>query len=247
MGGGSAPNTQAQQRSYDAGLAAFKSGQPDPSTARIKTNDPYFDYYKYGYSAGQSEAKARQAQEAANRQMAGMMHAMQQQQMAQSQQFSTMMQNTEAERRAREEAAAKAAEQARRDAALKRRDQLFSERVTNASLATDYITQQLNEEASTARLMGVDFNTTDEQKAGRISDYFATLWGEGSQQELDALIKEWGNPEGFSGTWDIIRGNAKNYEDQTKASASKTLSTGRGVPRLATLATLGEEEEALLG
>ena len=124
---------------------------------------------------------------------------------------------------------------------------MFSERLTNASLATDYITNQLNEEASTARLMGVDFNVSDDQKSSRISDYFATLWGEGSERELEALIKEWGSPEGFTGTWDIVRGNAKNFTDQAKPGASTTIATGKGVPRLATLATLDDEEEAMLG
>jgi len=238
--GGSAPNTQGQQRSYDAGYSAFKSGQPDPSTANIKTNDPFFDYYKYGYSAAQAEARAAQQRQQSEHAMSAMMANMARAQQEQAAQFQQMMRQAEIDRAAREEAA-------RREAGIKRRDQLFSERLTNASLATDYITQQLNEEASTARLMGVDFNVTDEQKASRISDYFATLWGEGSERELESLIKEWGAPEGFSGTWDIVRGNAKNFTDQTKPDTSTTIATGKGVPRLATLATLDDEEEALLG
>ncbi len=238
--GGSAPNTQGQQRSYDAGYGAFQSGQPDPSTARIKTNDPFFDYYKYGYSAAQAEARAAQQRQQSEQSMQAMMAMMARAQQEQAAQFQQQMRQAEIDRAAREEAA-------RREAGIKRRDQLFSERLTNASLATDYITQQLNEEASTARLMGVDFNVTDEQKASRISDYFATLWGEGSERELESLIKEWGSPEGFSGTWDIVRGNAKNFTDQTKPDTSTTIATGKGVPRLATLATLDDEEEALLG
>lgn len=238
--GGSAPNTQGQQRSYDAGYSAFKSGQPDPSTARIKTNDPFFDYYKYGYSAAQAEARAAQQRQQSEQSMQAMMAMMARAQQEQAAQFQQQMRQAEIDRAAREEAA-------RREAGIKQRDKLFSERLTNASLATDYITQQLNEEASTARLMGVDFNVTDEQKAGRISDYFATLWGEGSERELESLIKEWGAPEGFSGTWDIVRGNAKNFTDQTKPDTSTTIATGKGVPRLATLATLDDEEEALLG
>lgn len=247
MGGSKAPNTQGQQRSYDAGYGAFKSGQPDPSTARIKTNDPFFDYYKYGYSAAQAEARAAQQRRQSERSMSAMMAGMMRSQQEQAAQFQQMMRQTEIDRKAKEESAARAAEQARREAGVKRRDQLFSERLTNASLATDYITNQLNEEASTARLMGVDFNVSDEQKSSRISDYFATLWGEGSERELEALIKEWGSPEGFTGTWDIVRGNAKNFTDQTKPSTSTTIATGKGVPRLATLATMGDEEEALLG
>ena len=245
--GGSAPNTQGQQRSYDAGYGAFQSGQPDPSTARIKTNDPFFDYYKYGYSAAQSEARAAQQRQQSEHAMSAMMANMARAQQEQSTQFQQMMQQTESDRAAKEEAARVAAERARREAGIKQRDQLFSERLTNASLATDYITNQLNEEASTARLMGVDFNVTDEQKASRISDYFATLWGEGSERQLESLIKEWGSPEGFSGTWDIVRGNAKNFADQTKPGTSTTIATGNGVPRLATLATMADEEEALLG
>ena len=179
--------------------------------------------------------------------MSGMMAGMAKAQQEQAAQFQQMMRQTEIDRKANEESAARAAEQARRDAGIKRRDQLFSERLTNASLATDYITQQLNEEASTARLMGVDFNVSDEQKSSRTSDYFATLWGEGSERELEALIKEWGSPEGFTGTWDIVRGNAKNFANQAKPDTSATIATGKGVPRLATLATMGDEEEALLG
>ena len=95
--------------------------------------------------------------------------------------------------------------------------------------------------------MGVDFNVSDDQKSSRISDYFATLWGEGSERELEALIKEWGSPDGFTGTWDIVRGNAKNFTNQAKPDTSSTIATGKGVPRLATLATMGDEEEALLG
>lgn len=245
MGGssGGGARAESQQRSYNEGYSAFQSGQ----TGSVDTNHPNYSYYMAGYSAARAEARAaqqrRQSEQAMARMMAGMMAAQQEQ----SAQFQQMMRQAEIDRQAREEAARVAAEQARREAGIKRRDQLFSERLTNASLATDYITNQLNEEASTARLMGVDFNVTDEQKASRISDYFATLWGEGSERELEALIKEWGAPEGFSGTWDIVRGNAKNFTDQTKPSTSTTIATGKGVPRLATLATLDEEEEALLG
>ncbi len=235
-GGGSA-RADAQQRSYNEGYSAFQSGQPVTAT---DTNHPLYSYYQYGYSAAQAEARAAQQRRQSEQAMARMMAGMMASQREQSAQFQQMMRQAEIDRAAKEEAA-------RREAGVKRRDQLFSERLTNASLATDYITQQLNEEASTARLMGVDFNVTDEQKASRISDYFATLWGEGSERELEALIKEWGSPEGFSGTWDIVRGNAKNFTDQTKPSTSTTIATGKGVPRLATLATLDDEEEALLG
>jgi len=235
-GGGSA-RADAQQRSYNEGYSAFQSGQPVTAT---DTNHPLYSYYQYGYSAAQAEARAAQQRQQSEQSMQAMMAMMARAQQEQAAQFQQQMRQAEIDRAAREEAA-------RREAGIKRRDQLFSERLTNASLATDYITQQLNEEASTARLMGVDFNVTDEQKAGRISDYFATLWGEGSERELESLIKEWGAPEGFSGTWDIVRGNAKNFTDQTKPDTSTTIATGKGVPRLATLATLDDEEEALLG
>jgi len=242
-GGGSA-RADAQQRSYNEGYSAFQSGQPVTAT---DTNHPLYSYYQYGYSAAQAEARAAQQRRQSEQMMHAMMANMARAQQEQSTQFQQQMRQAESDRAAREEAARVAAEQARREAGIKQRDKLFSERLTNASLATDYITQQLNEEASTARLMGVDFNVTDEQKAGRISDYFATLWGEGSERELESLIKEWGAPEGFSGTWDIVRGNAKNFTDQTKPSTSTTIATGKGVPRLATLVTMEDEEEALLG
>lgn len=237
---GSRSSAGAQQLSYNAGMQAYKDGQADPSTSKVRTNDPNYDYFVYGYNSAKSAQQQQSAQAGASRQMAQMIAALIASQRASESQFSNALSKQTADTKAAQELAIK-------NAALARRDELFSERLTNASLATDYVTSQLKEEASTANLLGVDFNVTDEQKAGRINDYFATLWGEGSQKELDTLIKNYGGPDGFDGNWGVTRGNASNTTSTTQASADKTISTSRGVPKLATLATDEEFNSFILG
>lgn len=86
-----------------------------------------------------------------------------------------------------------------------RRDTLFSGYMTAAESAVDYINNQINEERSNAALLGIDYQLTDEMKQQRINKYFDSLWGAGDELELDNLIKDYGNPTGFDGTWTIRR------------------------------------------
>lgn len=147
------------------------------------------------------------------------------------------------------DAAAAAAEQERlrqeerRIAGENERDRLYGDYMSAASSATDFINSQIKEEQANARLMGVDYNLSDEQKADRISNYFATIWSEGDQTRLENLFKEWGNAKGFE-DWTITRGDASQYtpregseEGVGTATGIKPAITGQGQ----------DEDEKMLG
>lgn len=120
------------------------------------------------------------------------------------------------------------------------RDELYSNYMSAAGTATDYITGEIADEQANARLLGIDYLITDEQKSQRISDYFASIWSEGDQQRLEGLIGKWGSPTGFSG-YSVTRGDASKYA--AKKGEEKTAAVSKGMkPTLAT-----EDEEETLG
>lgn len=85
-----------------------------------------------------------------------------------------------------------------RTAGLNNRDTLYSEYLDAADQAADIVNDQISEERSNAMLLGIDFEITDEQKSGRISDSFSELFGNSKFGELEGLFDKWGNPEGFT-------------------------------------------------
>ena len=139
-----------------------------------------------------------------------------------------------------EAAMAQAAEDARRAAGLAERDQMFGSYMDAASSATDFIGSEIDREKSNARLLGIDYTMTDEIKSTRINDYFASIWGEGEQGRLDALMGEWGNPQGFKG-YAVTRGDGSKYAGAE--GEETTVDTTKG--QKPTIAT--EEEEPMLG
>ena len=104
---------------------------------------------------------------------------------------------------------------------LNDRDALYSDYISAASSATDYINAQVGDERSNAALLGIDYNITDTQKSDRISNYFASIWGEGDQSRLEGLFDKWGNPEGFE-EFAISRGTAS-----TEGAAGKEKVKGK--------------------
>lgn len=130
-------------------------------------------------------------------------------------------------------------------AALKReRDELYSEYLDAASTATDFIDNQLKSEAANAALLGVKYGYTPEQRMGRIQDYFATLWGEGAQTRLETLFDQVGPVEGFE-QFEITRGDASNVAGSTPGSETTVSRSRARRPRLASLASMGDEEDTL--
>jgi hypothetical protein len=120
------------------------------------------------------------------------------------------------------------------------RDKLFSSYMDAAGTATDYVNSEINREMANAKLLGIDYAIDDEMKSQRISDYFATIWGEGEQAQLEGYMKDFGNPEGFTG-FQITRGDGSKYAKQPGSETQEAVSGGIK-PTLAT-----EEEEVLGG
>lgn len=149
----------------------------------------------------------------------------------------------EAQMQAQQDALAQQEAERRRIEGENARDALYSNYLDAAGSATDFINAQINEEIANAQLLGIDYNITDEMKSGRISDYFASIWGEGQQGQLQALMDEWGNPKGFEG-WTVTRGDAENVKpvegEETTVGQSKGMRPGAGN-------ILAEDEDQVLG
>ena len=122
------------------------------------------------------------------------------------------------------------------------RDALYGQYMDAAGSATDYINQQIANEQANARLLGIDYQIDDEMKGTRISDYFASIWGEGQQQQLEALMGEWGKPAGFGG-FTITRGDAGNIKGEPGGEES----VGAGQGQRPTIVDPAAEEEDVLG
>ncbi len=99
----------------------------------------------------------------------------------------------------------------RRAEGIAKRDSMYGNYLTAAGSATDYVNSQIDKERSNAALLGIDYNLDDAKKAERISNYFATVWGEGDQTQLEQAMSEWGNPSGFT-DWTITRGDASAHQ-----------------------------------
>lgn len=150
----------------------------------------------------------------------------------------------------REETAAADAEarQAELDAAealrletegLNKRDALYGSYLDAANSSSDYVNTEINNEIANARLLGIDYQIDDQMKSQRVNDYFSTVWGDSDQQELEALMTKWGNPEGFE-EFTVVRGDGGSYGTSEEGS-STSVGTSSGIsPK--TLATDDDEE-----
>ena len=123
------------------------------------------------------------------------------------------------------------------------RDALYSKYMSSASSAADFVTNEISKEQANAALLGIDYAMDDTLKSQRINDYFATMWGEGDQSRLEALMNQWGNPSGFSG-FTVTRGDASVYGDRAKGK-EKSIAVSTGLKP--TLATEENDDEEKLG
>lgn len=131
-------------------------------------------------------------------------------------------------------------EQARRQGESQR-DQLYGNYMDAANTATDYINNEVTQARANAALLGIDYqDMTDEQKSAQINDYFATLWSDSNQAQLEGLMKEWGNPTGFT-EFAVTRGDGSKYAGSEGSETSVSTSTGQK-PTLVT-----QDEEEVLG
>ncbi len=122
------------------------------------------------------------------------------------------------------------------------RDKLYSDYVSAVGTATDYINAEIEKERSNAELLGIEYVMDDEMKNTRLSNYFGTIWGAGEQSRLEALMKEWGNPSGFT-DWILKRGDS-GYGAPNKADDKAPAATRSGAP---TLVSEEEDTEDTLG
>ena len=232
-GGSSGPSTdQINQQAYAAGAGGQKWND-------ITGQIPYgHDAALQSWLSGQKSAQRQQSfempefamPEFAMPEMPDQSQALAQQQS----QFETQMQQ-------QKEAAAQAEAERRRIEGTNKRDALYSQYMDAAGTATDFINQQINDEMSNARLLGIDYQMDDEMKSQRIGDYFASIWGEGQQSQLEALMGQWGNPSGFDG-FTISRGDAGKVKGGQ--AGEQQISAGKGQkPKL----LIEEDEEQLLG
>jgi hypothetical protein len=86
-------------------------------------------------------------------------------------------------------------------------DDIASARADAASSAVDLVNQQIADESQNAQLLGISYDINDEVKQQRINDAFATMWGEGSEQQYVELSNTWGVGPNTS----ITRGDGSTY------------------------------------
>jgi len=235
-GGGGGIDPQNAQAAYDNAYSAAQRGASYDSIAGQfgGANAPYAQYGQAGFNAARPpappmiefpEIKPFEFDTSAYEENA----EKQQQQYAQ--------QLADAERRQKE-----AEERAARVAGENERDQLYSSYMDAAGTATDFVNSEIKKEMSNARLLGIDYSVEDEQKQTRISDYFSTVWGEGDQSRLEALMDKWGKPKGFS-DWILTRGEGGTYGDTAGTENPVAVATGQK-PKLP---VLEEKDEEILG
>ncbi len=104
------------------------------------------------------------------------------------------------------------------------RDAAYTNYMDAAGSSTDYINAEINKEQANARLLGTDYQMNDEMKSSRINDYFASVWGEGQQTEMEQLFDEFGKPKGFE-DFTVTRGDGSKYADQATEGSEETVAT----------------------
>lgn len=226
-GGGKATDWQSEYtaKGYDPNYAStYAKMYPDVVAAGY---DPYVHFYEYGQYEGRHWDKLEQPS----------VH------MPSITPMLSQMARASAESAARYQ---KAVEEQKRAQGTANRDAAYAEYMDAASTATDYVNSQVNEERANAALLGIDYGMTDEIKAQRINDYFATLWGEGDQSTLESYMKEWGDPTGFTG-FSVTRGDGSTTQTKDGSTTTVGVSTtdksprGRGNNTNATIDPLDED------
>jgi hypothetical protein len=218
MGSGGGGSQNWQQQAYNNAYSAAQAGQP--LDMAISNQPNYADATRMAYEDwGKSNAFSVES-------MIGPMMEMQRQ--YQEQQAAAAQAYKEEQERLR-------LEQGRADAST-----AYGDYLTTAESASSYILSQIADEQANAKLLGVEYEMTDEMQSQRISDYFASIWSETDQQRAESLINEYGAPEGFKG-FTIKRGDASNIKAESEAKETQT-----GVSKGIKLAA-EEDPEELLG
>jgi hypothetical protein len=230
-GSGKGDQTSRLQDGYNRGATAYQSGQTIQGSGVTPGASNLSDAWITGFNQAAAAAQRQQQQEAMMAQMfSGFGHAAPvstgpsyEQQQADQQ--------AEYDRRMEEQRVA----QGRADT-----NAAYSDYLSAANSATDYINTEITKQQANADLLGIDFSITDEQKQERINNYFATIWDEGKQNTLDSLRGQFGDPDGFGG-FSVVRGDPSKYTG--KGKGKETLVTASSGQKAKTL--LDTEEYAL--
>lgn len=224
MGSSGESAQSRQQKGYSTGYTYFQPGVDPISVFGTTQSNLNIGAYQGWMDAARDYEKRQSASNGFMEMLMGMMGGG-----APAVDYSSYYANQEAEYNRR------MAEQARQ-AGISETQNAYANYLNAAGSATDYINAEIENERSNAALMGVDYAITDEQKQARIENYFATVWGEGDQVNLEGLIGQWGAPEGFSG-YTVKRGDASAYQ-KPAAGKETTVATSKGLRTI-----LDDEEE----
>lgn len=104
-------------------------------------------------------------------------------------------------------------------------NQYYEQRSGAANDAIAFIEADEGSRKSRAALMGVDYSITDDEKATKINDYFASIWSDANELRLNELMTEWGDPAGFTG-FAIQRGEATAAEPKEGSILTEAFSGG---------------------
>jgi hypothetical protein len=134
---------------------------------------------------------------------------------------------------------------------LAKRDTLYGDYLDAANASADYIDQQIAREEANAKLLGIEYQLTPEQRSERVNNYFASIWDESKQSELEGLFEKWGNPEGFE-DWRVVRGEtptqADRPEDTIESTTGAPTAPAGGTTSAPLTSVLGnQDDENLLG
>jgi len=231
MGGHGESAQSRQQKGYATGYSQFQPGVDPISIYGTQQSNLNMGAYQGWMDAAQDYEGRQNSSNGFMEMLMSMMEGMGAPQIDYTAQYA--QQEAEYNRRMAEQA---------RQAGISETQNAYANYLNAAGSATDYINAEIENERSNAALMGVDYNITDEQKQARIENYFATVWGEGDQVNLEGLVGQWGAPEGFTG-YTVKRGDASAYQ-KPAAGKETTVATSKGLRTV-----LDEEEETgnLLG
>ena len=139
-------------------------------------------------------------------------------------------------------------------------DTLWGSRMDAADRAISDVTGQIDRELSNARLRGLDYAVTDEQRQTRVNNMFAAYWSEGDESKLGGLAGQYGNPEqdsglrgsielkgGYEWEYDVIRGENPDTPGEITEGERDIAKPRSTLPTSLTPSSLFSEEDTVLG
>lgn len=118
-------------------------------------------------------------------------------------------------------------ELAKQAAGIRDRDMYYEQRMQAANDAINFIDADISQKMSRAKLMGVEYTISEGERVEMVNNYFSTIWSEAHETKLGTLMGEWGDPTGFTGGFQVTRGDASEYEPQDSVLTPISRTKGR--------------------